>query len=46
MKWRSQKETGAYYTPDPVVASLIQWVVQHVQDRIECSILPVGMVVS
>ena len=33
MKRRSQKEAGAYYTPDPVVASLIQWVVQHVQDR-------------
>jgi hypothetical protein len=33
MQWRSQKEAGAYYTPDPVVASLIQWVVQHAQDR-------------
>jgi len=34
MKRQSQKETGAYYTPDPVVASLIQWVVQHTQDRL------------
>ena len=33
MKQRSQKEAGAYYTPDPVVVSLIQWVVQHAQDR-------------
>ena len=33
MKRWSQKEAGAYYTPDPVVASLIQWVVRHAQDR-------------
>src|SRR5438128_442819 len=33
MKRQSQKEVGAYYTPDPVVASLIQWAVQHAQDR-------------
>jgi len=33
MRRRSQKEAGAYYTPDQVVASLIQWVVQHAQDR-------------
>ena len=26
MKRQSQKETGAYYTPDSVVASLMQWV--------------------
>ena len=34
MKQRSQKEADAYYTPDPVVASLMQWVVQHAQDRV------------
>jgi hypothetical protein len=33
MERQSQKEMGAYYTPDPVVASLIQWSVRHVQDR-------------
>ena len=33
MKRRSQKEVGAYYTPTPVVVSLIQWVVQHARDR-------------
>jgi adenine-specific DNA-methyltransferase len=33
MKRQSQKEAGAYYTPDPVVASLIQWVVQQAQNR-------------
>src|SRR5262245_51500257 len=33
MKWLSQKEGGAYYTPDLVVRTLIQWVVRHGQDR-------------
>jgi adenine-specific DNA methylase len=33
MKRRSQKEAGAYYTPDLVVASLIRWVVRHAQDQ-------------
>jgi adenine-specific DNA-methyltransferase len=33
MKRQSQKEAGAYYTPDSVVASLIQGVVRHAQDR-------------
>ena len=33
MKRQLQKETGAYYTPDAVVASLIQWVVRDGQDR-------------
>jgi adenine-specific DNA-methyltransferase len=33
MQRQLQKEAGVYYTPDPVVASLIQWVLQHAQDR-------------
>ena len=33
MKRQSQKGIGAYYTPDSVVASLVQWVVRHAQDR-------------
>jgi adenine-specific DNA-methyltransferase len=30
----SQKEAGAYYTPDPVVASLLRWAVRHEDDRL------------
>jgi adenine-specific DNA-methyltransferase len=33
MKRLLQKEFGAYYTPNPVVASLLQWAVWHAQDR-------------
>jgi adenine-specific DNA-methyltransferase len=33
MERQSQKETGAYYTPDSVATSLIQWVVRQAQDR-------------
>lgn len=29
----TQKEAGAYYTPDPVVASLIRWAIRHESDR-------------
>jgi len=28
------KEAGAYYTPDPVVATLLQWAVRSKQDRL------------
>jgi adenine-specific DNA-methyltransferase len=30
---RSRKEAGAYYTPDPVAASLVQWAVHDDTDR-------------
>lgn len=30
----SQKEAGAYYTPDPVVSSLISWAVRSEDDRL------------
>jgi adenine-specific DNA-methyltransferase len=30
----SRKETGAYYTPDPVVSSLIAWAVRDTGDRL------------
>jgi adenine-specific DNA-methyltransferase len=30
----SQKEAGAYYTPDPVVSSLLHWAVRHEEDRL------------
>jgi adenine-specific DNA-methyltransferase len=30
----SQKEAGAYYTPDPVVTSLMAWAVRHEGDRL------------
>jgi adenine-specific DNA-methyltransferase len=30
----SQKQAGAYYTPDPVVSSLLQWAVYHEEDRL------------
>jgi adenine-specific DNA-methyltransferase len=30
----SRKEAGAYYTPDPVVSSLLQWAVRHETDRL------------
>jgi adenine-specific DNA-methyltransferase len=30
----SQKDAGAYYTPDPVVASLLKWVVRAEEDRL------------
>ena len=30
----TQKEAGAYYTPDPVVASLLQWTVRDSEDRL------------
>jgi adenine-specific DNA-methyltransferase len=30
----SQKEAGAYYTPDPVVRSLLQWAVRDDEDRL------------
>jgi adenine-specific DNA-methyltransferase len=29
----SRKQIGAYYTPDPIVASLVQWAVHHDADR-------------
>ena len=29
-----QKEAGAYYTPDPVVSSLVSWAVRDVEDRL------------
>jgi adenine-specific DNA-methyltransferase len=30
----SQKEAGAYYTPDPVVSSLVTWAVRGPEDRL------------
>ena len=30
----TQKEAGAYYTPDPVVSSLVAWVVCAPEDRL------------
>jgi adenine-specific DNA-methyltransferase len=30
----SQKEAGAYYTPDPVVSSLVAWAVRGPEDRL------------
>lgn len=30
----NRKETGAYYTPDPVVSSLVAWVVRDAGDRL------------
>ena len=30
----SQKELGAYYTPDPVVRSLLSWAIRHDGDRL------------
>lgn len=30
----SQKDAGAYYTPDPVVSSLLQWAVRNEDDRL------------
>lgn len=30
----SQKEAGAYYTPDPVVSSLLRWAIRHDEDRL------------
>ena len=30
----SQKEAGAYYTPDAVVATLLRWAVRSPQDRL------------
>lgn len=30
----SQKEAGAYYTPDPVVASLLSWGIRSEEDRL------------
>jgi adenine-specific DNA-methyltransferase len=30
----SQKESGSYYTPDPVVAGLLRWSIRHEQDRL------------
>jgi adenine-specific DNA-methyltransferase len=30
----NRKETGAYYTPDPVVSSLVAWVVRDSGDRL------------
>lgn len=30
----SQKEAGAYYTPDPVVTSLLKWAVRSEEDRL------------
>ena len=30
----SQKEAGAYYTPNPVVTSLLRWAVRHEDDRL------------
>ena len=30
----SRKEAGAYYTPDPVVSSLVAWVVRNIEDRL------------
>ena len=30
----SQKEAGAYYTPDPVVSSLLRWVIRNDEDRL------------
>lgn len=34
MKRLSQKEAGAYYTPDGVVASLLKWAVRHADERL------------
>jgi adenine-specific DNA-methyltransferase len=33
-KRQSQKEAGAYYTPDPVVGSLLRWVIRRDGDRL------------
>jgi adenine-specific DNA-methyltransferase len=30
----SQKQSGAYYTPDPVVSSLLRWAVRYEEDRL------------
>lgn len=34
MRRLTQKEAGAYYTPDSVVSSLLQWAVRHEDDRL------------
>ncbi len=34
MKRLTQKEAGAYYTPDGVVASLVKWAVRHEDERL------------
>ncbi|WP_456647467.1 N-6 DNA methylase [Bradyrhizobium sp. LM2.3] len=34
MRRLTQKEAGAYYTPDPVVSSLLQWAVRREDDRL------------
>jgi adenine-specific DNA-methyltransferase len=34
MKRLSQKEAGAYYTPDSVVSSLLQWAIRRENDRL------------
>lgn len=34
VKRLSRKEAGAYYTPDSVVASLLQWAVRHTDERL------------
>ena len=34
MKRLSQKEAGAYYTPDGVVASLLKWAVRYEEERL------------
>ena len=31
---RRRKHSGAYYTPDPVVATLLRWAVRHESDRL------------
>jgi adenine-specific DNA-methyltransferase len=30
----SQKEAGAYYTPDSVVSTLLRWAINHEEDRL------------
>lgn len=34
MNERRRKESGAYYTPDKVAASLVSWVVRNTEDRL------------
>ncbi len=34
MNREHQKQSGAYYTPSPVVASLVRWVVRNKEDRL------------
>ncbi len=34
MRRLSQKESGGYYTPDPVVTSLLKWAIRHEEDRL------------